>query len=922
MRPVTLRMSAFGPYAGEVTLDFQKLGRSGLYLITGDTGAGKTTIFDAITYALYGEASGQNREPNMFRSKYADTSTPTEVELEFEYGGKTYHVKRNPDYEIQKKRGTGLTKKKADAELIFPDGSVLAKRREVDEAIVRDIMGIDRDQFLQIAMIAQGDFLKLLLAPTDERKGIFRKLFNTDLFRVLQDRLKKEAGDLSAECKALRDQANGSIKGIQYEDDDILSIEGKKAKDGKLPIGDVLVLLDQLIRQDTARIELLENERSELNAQLEAANGIIGQLDVKEETAASLKKKEEQLKEAQQRYETAKKKLTSQLAYSEERDELIRKKNALELILPQYNKLDELTTDVDSLTRTIKETEHDIEKKESLMQDKRKKLNAFKEEFSSLADANERVIQFKAEEEKVNTRKGSLDKLSNGLHELASTEKQLTLQQSEYQLTYSSAVAAKEGYESKYKAFLDGQAGIIAETLEDGAPCPVCGSITHPSPARKAASVPTEDELNASKAIWEELDQKLQKASSACAATRSVISTRKENIEHQLTDLLPGVSIDDASPAVEYQLASIKQMLKDLSGKIKVEEERSKRKEDLAGLIADLEDQVFSLQDKLNTMRSEVAGKKATLLEKEASLNDVRKGLQYSAKAEAEGAVAELEKKAGEINDAIKKAQDDFNRADKDVEGLGASIKSLKDSMASMPDGDRDAQVQIRDGIKRKQSETDEKQRKVNTRYDANVTVKENISAASTKLMEMEEKLALIKVLSDTANGTLSGKEKVMLETYIQTAYFDRIVARANSRFMVMSGGQYELKRRQVAGDLRSQSGLDLDIIDHYNGTERDVKTLSGGESFIASLSLALGLSDEIQSSSSGVKLDAMFVDEGFGSLDSESLNQVMKALLNLTEGDRLVGLISHVTDFKERIEKQIIVTKARSGGSHAVISA
>ncbi len=307
MRSVTLRISAFGPYAGEVTLDFQKLGRSGLYLITGDTGAGKATIFDAITYALYGEASGQNREPNMFRSKYADPSTPTEVELEFEYGGKTYHVKRNPDYEIQKKRGTGLTKKKADAELIFPDGSVLAKRREVDEAIVRDIMGIDRDQFLQIAMIAQGDFLKLLLAPTDERKGIFRKLFNTDLFRVLQDRLKKGAGDLSAECKALRDQANGSIKGIQYEDDDILSIEGKKAKDGKLPIGDVLVLLDQLIRQDTARIELLENERSELNTQLEAANGIIGQLDVKEETAASLKKKEEQLKEAQQRYETAKK---------------------------------------------------------------------------------------------------------------------------------------------------------------------------------------------------------------------------------------------------------------------------------------------------------------------------------------------------------------------------------------------------------------------------------------------------------------------------------------------------------------------------------------------------------------------------------------------------------------------------------------
>lgn len=234
MRPIKLTVSAFGPYAGKTVLDLDKLGENGLYLITGDTGAGKTTIFDAITYALYGEASGDNREPSMFRSKYAEATTPTEVELVFSYAGKTYTVKRNPEYERPKSRGEGFTTQKAEVQLKYPDGRVVTKQRDVDNAI-RDIMGINRSQFLQIAMIAQGDFLKLLLAPTEERKKIFRQIFKTQLYQDLQDRLKKESSQLNDKCDAARNSIKQYIDGITCDENDVLSIEVEKAKNGLLP---------------------------------------------------------------------------------------------------------------------------------------------------------------------------------------------------------------------------------------------------------------------------------------------------------------------------------------------------------------------------------------------------------------------------------------------------------------------------------------------------------------------------------------------------------------------------------------------------------------------------------------------------------------------------------------------------------------
>ena len=298
-----------------------------------------------------------------------------------------------------------------------------------------------------------------------------------------------------------------------------------------------------------------------------------------------------------------------------------------------------------------------------------------------------------------------------------------------------------------------------------------------------------------------------------------------------------------------------------------------------------------------------------------------KKLLRFGSIAKAKNESEALEKNIDEMKKAYEKAQEALLESDKKIVGYKASIKEMSKQLYSKCNLDRESETNKRTEITKKKTADDAVAKELHTRIKSNKQVLDNIQANVENLDKLEKHYTWLRALSNTANGNISGKEKVMLETYIQMTYFDRIIARANTRFMVMSGGQYELKRRKEAENNRSQSGLDLDVIDHYNGTERSVKTLSGGESFKASLSLALGLSDEIQASAGGVKLDTMFVDEGFGSLDEESLDQAMKALLSLVDGNRLVGIISHVADLKNRIDKQIVVTKGKNGGSKANIA-
>ncbi len=919
MRPLKLTLSAFGPYAGRTELDLDKLGRQGLYLITGDTGAGKTTIFDAVTYALYGEASGMNREPSMFRSKYAKPEMPTEVELTFAYGGKTYTVKRNPEYERPKARGEGSTTQKAEAELHYPDGRIVTKQRDVDQAI-REIMGINRSQFMQISMIAQGDFLKLLLASTEERKAIFRQIFQTQLFQSLQEKLKRDAGSLNDQCNAARNSLTQFINGVEADELDVLSLEVSKAKAGALPVADVMILLEKLIEKDTAAETGLEKRKEEIDRQLEKINGNLGRIEAQEKAKEAVEKNRQELLEEEQRHGVLQTELDAQREAVPETEQAADERSKLEAELPRYDALEMLGREIGKAQGELREKETEHEEKSGENESGAKAITALKKELEDLADAGEEKQKLSSRKEKLDARKKEIDGLLASLSEYARGNKALQALQKEYAELSDASQAATADYESKNKAFLDEQAGIIAETLEEGKPCPVCGSLDHPHCAKKSAHAPTESQLKKAKTEAEAAQHAARQKSEECAAAKVKLDTQSESIRERLKELELDCALDDAGAELQSALRELEKELELLSASIHAEDVRIARKAGLEKEIPQREKTLAAQKQAIEELANSIAGLRAEILSKTGQREKEAGSLRFDSKQKAEVRIRELDTLIGKRKEQLKKAEEAFNASDKKLGELRFAIKGLEEQLTERLELNKDAENQKKTELTEERKESDQKAKTLSTRLSANRAAWKNIEGKASELDGLEKRYAWVKALSNTANGNISGKEKIMLETYIQMTFFDRIIARANTRFMVMSGGQYELKRRREAENKQSQSGLDLNVIDHYNGTERSVKTLSGGESFKASLSLALGLSDEIQASAGGVRLDTMFVDEGFGSLDEESLDQAMKALSGLAEGDRLVGIISHVAELKNRIDKQIVVTKEQSGGSRAVI--
>ena len=919
MRPIKLTISAFGPYAGKTVFDLDKLGTNGLYLITGDTGAGKTTIFDAITYALYGEASGENREPSMFRSKYAKADTPTEGELVFYYAGKIYTIKRNPEYERPKSRGEGSTVQKAEALLIYPDGNIVTKQRDVDNA-VRNIMGIDRNQFLQIAMIAQGDFLKLLLSPTEDRKKIFRQIFKTELYSDLQENLKAELSKLNTKCSDKRRSIEQFINGISCEEDNVLSIDLKKAMDGQLPVSAVISLIEELIKQDSDNYSELINTLNEVDKQLEIVNINLGKIETKAKTVRLLGQAEEELVKETKRNIDLKISFEEEELRKPETEKLSKEKAKIEAEFPRYQFLNELAEQIKDNEKKLSEKQIELDKhKTELLNDKNKytELKAESEELLNAGENREKLnSQKKSEEEKL-TNLNALKTLFAEIHKL---ELELNALQDKYLTASEESKKTAADFEEKNQAFLDEQAGIIAETLEEGKPCPVCGSLDHPMPAAKSLKAPSEEELKKSKAKANAARSKSEDLSSQCGQVKMKLELKKEDCEKKVVELWDNRFLDEAEKALSEELTVALRNIKELEVMIKDEIDKISRKAELAKIIPGLENKIKEKEGLINSANTSFESDKAALSEKRSQLESEKKLLLFSCIKDAKTKVKELETAIDKLNETYNKAQSDLSKSNELIAGFKKSINTLKEQLSLSCDINEEEEQKKKKDLSEKRKVTEESTKLIHSRIEANNKALYSIRENAGELDKLEERLTWLKALSNTANGNISGKEKIMLETYIQMTYFDRIIARANTRFMIMSGGQYELKRRKEAENNRSQSGLDLDVTDHYNGTERSVKTLSGGEAFKASLSLALGLSDEIQASAGGIKLDTMFVDEGFGSLDEESLDQAMRALLSLADGNRLVGIISHVAELKNRIDKQIVVTKEKSGGSKADI--
>lgn len=914
MRPIKLTMSAFGPYAGTTILDMDKLGQSGLYLIAGDTGAGKTTIFDAITYALYGKASGYNREISMLRSKYAGAGTPTEVELIFEYSGKTYKVKRNPEYERPSKRGTGTTTQKAEAELIYPDGQPVNDKAKVNTAII-DIIGIDYDQFSRIAMIAQGEFLKLLIAPTDERKAIFRQIFQTKLYQDLQDRIKTESGQLGNQCSDLKNGIRQYISGVVCDEDDIMKLELEKAKESMLPMENTIYLIEQLIDQDSKveatrkeELEKVEKERERIISLLAKAEGLE---NVKRNLVDAESERAEREAEGQRLSLAFENEKAKQPELEQLKEEIIKAYN----ILPRYDDLDASKTKLLTRRASCKKINRTLTEKKRLFEDCNTELSELKKELDSLKECN--IVQQKLEHYKSETEKRieRLNTLSGDWHICLKHEQKLKEILEAYQTATSVAKAAQGDYHQKEKTFLSEQAGILAETLWDGEACPVCGSLDHPCPAKKTKDAPTEAELADAKRTFEKAQQTAYDVRNESADLSGRVLTQKVEIEKQCVELLSGCSYDDADGKLRLALAEEKETLRECENKISIEQKNIKRKIEVEDAILSHEKGIKELGEEIAELRSFISGLDGEISSSLESVKKLSSELEYDSKSIAEESIKEAENKKNTLYAAIENAQKTYNDNKTKLGELQTIIKMYKEQLANADGIDIDAEKEAQDALAQRKEALSRTLAELAARISTNHTALRNICSQGGSLTKLEEKWAWVKALSNTANGNIAGKGKIMLETYIQMTYFDRIIARANTRFMVMSGGQYELKRRIEAENNRSQSGLEMDVIDHYNGTERSVKSLSGGESFKASLSLALGLADEIQSSVGGIKLDTMFIDEGFGSLDEDSLDQAMQALGGLTEGS-LIGIISHVTELKNRIDRHVVVKKERSGGS------
>lgn len=919
MRPTKLIISAFGPYAGKTTIELDKLGKSGLYLITGDTGAGKTTIFDAITYALFGEASGKNRSVNMFRSKYADADTKTEVELTFEYAGKEYYVKRNPEYERLKTRGDGYTTEKANAELHYPDGRIVTRLNEVNKGVV-NILGIDRDQFTQIAMIAQGDFLKLLLASTDERKKIFQKIFHTQNYYIIQEELKKESAKLNKEYEKNSDSIKQYIAGISFDEDDVISIDVEKAKAGELTMEDVISLLYKLVENDkesadslSVKIESIEKQMTEISDQLARA-------DEQKKTEDLLKKSTDELNKATPKLAELKTILSEKEAKQPDIDKLNDNASKLKSELTEYDELDVKKLSLEKLSKDIEEITNSIKEKKETVDKLKANIDSYKEEADLLKKADEEKYKLDTKKEELEKNIGNILDIEKSLIVLENLKKDLLECQEDYRSKSADSEIKKKDYDAKHKAYLDEQAGILAENLQENEPCPVCGSKSHPFLAKKSQDAPTKEELEKSKKLYESAERLATQASEKASSINATIFEKESSILKNANNFVKAEIIEELSNLIEEKKNEYNDEINSVNIMIEEAQKRVKRKQKLEVLIPENEATYEAENVKIAELEKSLVAKNTEKGTTDKRINELISKLSFSSKKDAKSKIDSLLKQKELIETEIKNAKDEYFDCDKNIAALNAVIEQSKKSLEGKIEFDVEQNNESLKILTEQKKTLAAKLQSVLTRITTNTGILDNIRDKAEEVSKIEKKLTWVKSLSNTANGSLAGKEKVMLETYIQMTYFDRIIERANIRMMIMTNGQYELKRRIEADNNRRQSGLDLDVIDHYNGTQRSVNTLSGGESFKASLSLALGLSDEIQSSAGGIQIDTMFVDEGFGSLDEESLEQAIRALADLTEGNRLVGIISHVSELKERIDKQIIITKEKSGGSFAKI--
>lgn len=1030
MKPIHLTISAFGPFAEKIEIPFSKLGEGGLFLVSGDTGAGKTTIFDAICFALFGETSGSNRGIDSLRSDFAQGGTKTFVELSFQHRGKVYRIVRNPAYRRPKKNGDGMTTEIAEAALFCEEKNLSTGFVQVKKA-VEELLSVDAKQFKQIAMIAQGEFLKLLYAESTERGVIFRKVFHTNTFADFQQRLKEAE-------KQNRMQFEDSEKRLLHYLYQLSPQEGSDAKTLIFQAETILEQEEKAFRESQKQVFQLKEEKADLSKKGQELTREISKGEINNKRIADLNEAKKDLQRLSEEKEEKQNRQAFLLRQRIAQDyvfpmekEMLREKELLEEIERQNESFQKKLNALYPVLKEIEEERQKQEEAQPKLNEEKIRLRKMENDFTAysrkealqkesavlqkekeslenevtaiknkmqILDKNIEAIKAKLEEKPIlvkaelitgqaiqhkKERDNRIKQIVSMQEALKADEKALETLRNQYRTAELRWKEARRNREAIESAYLGEQAGILAEKLQDGQACPVCGSLEHPKKALLSSTAPTEEEWKKSKekeeiahTLLQEIASNGKGLSSICELQRESIlkscleeATSVEKIQVDLKSLTEEIRclslemISQQNKQAEFseleirlenetaRLADHKKQLDEIEIKVKNNIEKN-------GL---LQGELTSLEERLEKNITAIEAKSAIeglrrYIEK--AENEYRRSLVlYQEKKDEiqtlETRLEEGKKQGQQGQKRVKEATDAFHSMfqEKGFETEEQYSLSLPETREAMEGEEQTVQrffnqlAQLQDFILRTESREEIKltdlaklQEDKNTtalRIVAIDTMLEGLSgslaikeSALQKgkeellfLQKLEKQYMPILELSKTANGELSGRDKVTFESFVQGFYFDRVLHAANLRLGEMTEGRYRLLRAENASDKRSQSGLEMEVMDYYTGKGRSVKSLSGGEAFKASLSLALGLSDVIQSHAGGVQIDAMFIDEGFGALDEHSREQAVQVLQRLSYGNRLVGIISHITELKESIDKKILVQRSFTGSSVEIIS-
>ena len=848
------------------------------------------------------------------------------------YAGKEYRIVRNPEYMRPKARGGGFTKEAASVTFYYPDESgkqgptsrTVSKEKEV-AAVVQDIIGIDRDQFTKIAMIAQGDFMKVLLSSTDERKKIFRKIFKTDKFNTLQDELKRRASEMDRQCSDSESTACTMVAQIQCSEDSAQAETLVQAKNlaSQRQIADwqsVCDMTQMILDEDGETLQKLQAEQEASSARLADMDKELGRAQNIQKTRDALKKATENLEKILPTLDPLKEAKLVAEGKQPERDNLQERITTLKNSLPEYDKLESHRANATRKEGEIKNLEANLLQNRKSVDDTKAVIVDLERELSELGDAGSKKLELAAQLDKLSDRQNDLQKVGRSTKELSTLGDTFENAKKAYLIADGEYQKKNEEYEAKNRAFLNEQAGIIAETLNDNEPCPVCGSTHHPHKACKSVEAPSQAELEQLKKAVSVAEQERNEKSAAASQAKGKFEEKQLAVQSLVQELFGECNLEDARERGNTEYAQNRDKIASLTSAISKEEEREKRKAFIEKSLPEKRDELEKLQTAVTEQEKQISSLNAELVSCKNAIDELLKKLAFESKAAAEKQINETQAALDLSKREFEKATAAFTECERRVNELNASNATLASQLEGAPEFDLAAMQANRDQAALAHNALAHSQNVVSARLAGNKSALEQIGKTVGALSEQLRRRAWIRNLSDTANGGLSGTSKVMLETYVQASYFDRIVSRANIRFRLLSNGQYELVRRKDAANNRSQSGLDLNVLDHSSGKEREVKTLSGGESFLASLSLALGLADEVQSYAGGIQLDTMFVDEGFGSLDEESLKNAINTLQNLAGDNRLVGIISHVNELEHKIEKIVHVKKDENKISRVTI--